>query len=255
MKKRIVLVLVAILCVLSIGIYSPSVIKAAEVDTKNIQVTGEVEDQETYQASMEEYLSAWNDFDFAGYLEESGDELEDELKDLYQKWANLKENLGECQSISQENFEEKDGSISAYMVVSYENKMLKFSFTFEDGQSIDEQVEEYVEVKEPLSKRMTTAGINTVMSILIVFVVLLFIAFIISLLKFVPMLFQKKQPEAVPVAEAVSEPAVSEEVVEDDTELVAVITAAIMASMGDEAPADGLVVRSIKRRQGNHWKK
>lgn len=35
----------------------------------------------------------------------------------------------------------------------------------------------------------------------------------------------------------------------DNAELVAVITAAIMASMGDEAPEDGLVVRSIRRKR------
>ena len=40
----------------------------------------------------------------------------------------------------------------------------------------------------------------------------------------------------------------------DDLELVAVITAAIMASLGDEAPADGLVVRSIKKRNTKNWK-
>lgn len=37
----------------------------------------------------------------------------------------------------------------------------------------------------------------------------------------------------------------------NNTELVAVITAAIMASMGDEAPEDGLVVRSIRRTGSN----
>ena len=44
----------------------------------------------------------------------------------------------------------------------------------------------------------------------------------------------------------------------DDGELVAVITAAIMASMasnGEEVPADGLIVRSIKRTNSNKWKK
>lgn len=40
----------------------------------------------------------------------------------------------------------------------------------------------------------------------------------------------------------------------NDTELVAVITAAIMASMGDDAPTDGLVIRSIRRPSGNRWK-
>lgn len=40
----------------------------------------------------------------------------------------------------------------------------------------------------------------------------------------------------------------------NDSELVAVITAAIMASMGDDAPTDGLVIRSIRRPSGNRWK-
>lgn len=37
----------------------------------------------------------------------------------------------------------------------------------------------------------------------------------------------------------------------DDYELVAVITAAIMAYMGDDAPDDGLIVRSIRRVRRN----
>ncbi|WMJ88302.1 OadG family protein [Anaerocolumna sp. MB42-C2] len=39
----------------------------------------------------------------------------------------------------------------------------------------------------------------------------------------------------------------------NDSELVAVITAAIMASMGDEAPADGLIVRSIRKVNNKRW--
>jgi p-aminobenzoyl-glutamate transporter AbgT len=44
-----------------------------------------------------------------------------------------------------------------------------------------------------------------------------------------------------------------EEELVNDCELVAVITAAIMASLGDAAPADGFVVRSIKRANGKRW--
>lgn len=97
-----------------------------------------------------------------------------------------------------------------------------------------------------------TALLNTVLGMGIVFCVLVLIAFIISLLGFLPKLFGSKKKEVkmekAPIAvtkETVVEP--EEEELVDDTELVAVITAAIMASMGDEAPADGLVVRSIRR--------
>jgi p-aminobenzoyl-glutamate transporter AbgT len=40
-----------------------------------------------------------------------------------------------------------------------------------------------------------------------------------------------------------------------DNELVAVITAAIYASMGDAVPEGGLVVRSIRRANSPSWKK
>ena len=39
-----------------------------------------------------------------------------------------------------------------------------------------------------------------------------------------------------------------------DCELVAVITAALYASMGDAVPAGGLVVRSIRKSNANKWK-
>ncbi|HWT75459.1 MAG TPA: OadG family protein [Mobilitalea sp.] len=45
-----------------------------------------------------------------------------------------------------------------------------------------------------------------------------------------------------------------EEELVSDCELVAVITAAIYASMGDAVPADGFVVRSIRRANSSKWK-
>ncbi len=45
-----------------------------------------------------------------------------------------------------------------------------------------------------------------------------------------------------------------EEELVSDGELVAVITAAIYASMGDAVPSDGLVVRSIRRANTTRWK-
>ena len=100
---------------------------------------------------------------------------------------------------------------------------------------------------------MTTALVNTLMGMGVVFVVLIFIAFVISLFNYLPKPGSKKAPvpttpepvkEVAPVVEEVQEST-------DDTELVAVITAAIMsykASIGEEVPADGLVVRSIRKR-------
>jgi len=104
---------------------------------------------------------------------------------------------------------------------------------------------------------LAQAGLNTLMGMGIVFLSLIFISFIIKLFGFIPKLAERasKKKEiassATPQAginNAVETIAANEENLTDDTELVAVITAAIMAAMGSEAPADGLVVRSIRRR-------
>lgn len=106
---------------------------------------------------------------------------------------------------------------------------------------------------------MSEALINTGIGMGTVFLVLILISFIIYLLKFVPRLFEGKKKEEKPAtpakkAEPVNAPAVAQTVVtaSDDAQLVAVIAAAIAASMTEEtgvpvAP-DGLVIRSIKKR-------
>lgn len=102
-----------------------------------------------------------------------------------------------------------------------------------------------------------TALIHTLLGMGTVFAVLILISLIISLFKYIPLIqekFSKKKAEPQPVVKA--EVPVVEEVVEeeaDEYELVAVITAAVAASMGTTS-TDGFVVRSIKRKNSNHWK-
>lgn len=101
------------------------------------------------------------------------------------------------------------------------------------------------------------ALLNTLMGMGTVFVVLIFMALIINLFKFVPGFVQgfanrgkKEEPAAAPAPQRpvlVEEEEEEEELV-DDGELVAVITAAIMATYASgPVSADKLVVRSIKR--------
>ena len=91
-----------------------------------------------------------------------------------------------------------------------------------------------------------------------VFIVLVFISFIITLLpKFTGLIEnrgKKEEPKAAPAKAAPAPVVVEEEEDEiDDLELVAVITAAIAASEG--VPADGFVVRSIRKSTQNKWKR
>ena len=100
-----------------------------------------------------------------------------------------------------------------------------------------------------LGEKMATAAFNTVIGIVSVFLVLLLISFIISLFKYIPKIEEALSRRKSGSAEAAFENAIAqiEEKQErgEDTELVAVITAAICASTG--ASSDSFVVRSIKR--------
>lgn len=96
---------------------------------------------------------------------------------------------------------------------------------------------------------------NTCIGMGTVFVVLIFIALIISLFGFIPKIQAKLAKKDMPVAEAgkassvaPKAPVASENLV-NDAQLVAVITAAIYAASGNVGTnsKDQLIVRSIRR--------
>ena len=104
-------------------------------------------------------------------------------------------------------------------------------------------------------EKMATAGLNTIICMSIVFAVLIFISLLISCFKIFPYLEeQKKAKEAAARAAKTDNNVVTqieqreeqEQELVDDTELVAVIAAAIAAYEGTST--DGFVVRSIRRR-------
>lgn len=102
-----------------------------------------------------------------------------------------------------------------------------------------------VDVQYPMGVTLQRAGLNTVMGLGTVFIMLIFLSFIIYLFKFVPMIFggKKEEKKEAPAPAPVVVAPVQEET--DDTELIAVISAAIAASEGTST--DGFVVRSIRK--------
>ena len=102
------------------------------------------------------------------------------------------------------------------------------------------------------------ALVNTALGMGTVFLVLILISFIIYLMKFIPDLLDRSSgkkeaaPAPKPAPSPVPKPAPKPAPVKaDDTQLVAVITAAVSAAMeqeGTPVPAEGLVIRSIKKR-------
>ena len=114
--------------------------------------------------------------------------------------------------------------------------------------------------EEWTTSELISAGLAyTVMGILIVFTILVIIMMVI---KAMALLSGEKKPKEVkqPVAEAkktqnslAEAPAVAEVPKTDDSELVAVITAAIATMMNE--PQTGFVVRSYKKIPGSAWNK
>ncbi len=213
----------------------------------------EIKDKDTLTTDAENFLENWNSTDFSDYVEQYSDYLDDTTKTLYQSWQDTKNEIGAYVSIIDRMYSLSDNTRVVTLRAKYANKTIDFSVSFnEAGETTDYSVEIYTTMGEKLKK----AGMNTIMSIMIVFIVLIFISFIIYLLKYVPGLLGAEKKETAPSVEAVPVvPVAEEENLTDDTELVAVITAAIMAGMGSEAPADGLVISSIKRRTSNKWKR
>ena len=106
---------------------------------------------------------------------------------------------------------------------------------------------------------MAKAALNTLLGMGTVFVVLILISMIISVFSFIPKMQEKLAKKEAPVQAPAPAPVAAAPVVEeeeelsDDTELVAVIAAAIAAYEGTSV--EGFQVRSIRRSNAGKWKR
>lgn len=209
---------------------------------------------ESIESSIEQTLSQisqLSDDQIASY-EKSTDE---NTKHLVAAWDQAREGLGAFESVEYYDVDEADGAITFSLNAKYADAEKAGSkVTVNVVYDMTAQSTTYTwDVKETLGRSLAAAGENTVIGILNVTLILLFLSFVISLFKYIPNGESKKQKElaaaqaAAPVTPAGAEPEAEDEDVTDDSELAAVITAAIAASQ-ESAPAEGFVVRSIKRR-------
>lgn len=238
MKKKLCLIFCIVSCVLMMAGCSLSLTKT----NKNFN-------KKTLETNADSFVTSWFSYDFESAvksMKEQSTEVDEDTVNQYKESIQLKKKYGK-----QGNKVDTDFTISsdsATVVETYttsSGKKLIFSVTYDEkGQTSSWKVEEY----KSLGDKMAKAGLNTVLSMAIVFAVLIFIAIIIAQFKHIGN-FQngakKEEVKAEPVVEAA--PVVEEENLVDDLELVAVITAAIAAASETES-ADGLVIRSIIRR-------
>ena len=173
---------------------------------------------------------------------------------LYNSWNSTKDELGELkESVDVNNINVKvSDETSELCTISVKLKFEKRVCTFEFVINTDYTLESgAINPSYTTGEKMGKAGMNTLIGMGTVFVVLIFISFIISLFKYISVYENRKKEQKEDTASVGVDNAIAqivsneEENVEDDLELIAVITAAIAASEGTST--DGLVVRSIRK--------
>lgn len=174
----------------------------------------------------------------------------DNFRTMIDAWKSGREDCGEFLEIGDFTMEVTNTGAVLTAPLKGEERDADLQFSFdENGQMESITVNAHYSTGEILKK----AGLNTILGMGTVFVVLIFISFIISLFEKIPALeekFRKKgTAPAAPAPAPAAEPVPAAEA--DDSELIAVIAAAIAAAEG--TTTDGFVVRSIKRRKSNKW--
>ena len=216
--------------------------------TALVWADGEMDDNvktqvEAYVGAVTDEIIGLSDAEIEQYLEEDNEFVVNAMT----AWSGVKKEVGDLKEIGdtvEVEYDDKDKEYTATVEVEFEKEDADFVYVIDKKMNPTSLT---VDVKYSFATIMKNAALNTLMGLGTVFVILAFLIFLISLFKFVPgsgaqQVKKKKEetpaPAPVPVAVPVQEEA-------DDSELIAVIAAAIAASEG--TTTDGFVVRSIRK--------
>lgn len=222
-------------------------------------------DEETLKSSAEFILSNFSSMDdatFESFENASKFQLDytmmgtglkisgEDFVGMIGSWKAAEIECGEYISHGDYEVEVKTDEFVVSTTAQYKEREATIMFTFDETMAMKSMD---VSAKFAIGEILTKAGLNTLLGMGTVFGVLIFLAFLISLMKYIPALLdgftsKSEQPVAVEKPVVVEAPIVEES---DDLELIAVITAAIAAQEGTST--DGFVVRSIRRRPSNNW--
>ena len=175
--------------------------------------------------------------------------------DWHEKWLAAMEVSGKYVSYDKESFTiTKSGkTLTTDLMLQFENREVVFQLVYNYHNM--ELTGITINPVYSFGEKMSTAALNTVICMSIVFAVLIFISLLINCFKVFPYLeAQKKAKAEAANARQIENTFVSqieqreeqEQELADDTELVAVIAATIAVYEGTST--DGFVVRSIRRR-------
>ncbi len=263
MKKKISLLLCLLVVIMSLVGCSGKTEEKEVYDTETMESTAETlvssfsqMDAEAF-AQMKE-LEKLSDFQLEVQMLNLGLNVSGEnFLNIIRSWEAAVDECGVYSSKGDFVVEEKSKEIVISALAQFEERDATIAFAFDKNgmlESLD------VSAKYTIGEILTKAGLNTLLGMGVVFAVLIFLAFIISLMKFIPMLLsgkpiEKKPKKVAPQAEVQKEEvaaiAATMAAATDDSELIAVITAAI--AMQEGTSTDGFVVRSIRRRPSNNW--
>lgn len=249
MKKKIALFLSVLSCVLMLG--------ACGTDSTTVDYNGYSYNDlynQTYSAGtalggysedvIEQQMMYFEAYDAETYALDI---------ELCEKWLAVMDECGEYVGVVDDSFSiDKAGkTLTTSLTLEFEERNVVFQLVYNyydmslTGITIDPVY--------TLGEKMVTAGMNTLICMGVVFLVLIGICLLISCFKIFPYLEEKKKEQANAEKTLDSKDAVvtqieqrEEQELSDDTELVAVIAAAIAAYEGTST--SDFVVRSIIRR-------
>ena len=223
-------------------------------------------DKETLEASAEVFIASFSqmeDEDLESFKEISDFQLDyvmmsnylpitgENFITLINSWQAAEKECGAYVSHGDYTVEITSSGYEVSTEAEYEDRNATIMFVFDEKMNVESMD---VSAKFSMGEILTKAALNTLLGMGTVFVVLIFLAFLISLMKYIPVVmewFENKGKKAIIVEDDDDEDDDEVENVEDDLELIAVITAAIAAQEG--TTTDGFVVRSIRRRPSNNW--
>lgn len=210
--------------------------------------------QESIKAQVENILNTLNglsDEDIVNY-KDVDDSFTVSAVTAYEA---VKDELGAFTSIGDVVIEEESDTITATTTATFEKATATVILNIDGTTYAMKSLS--MDVNYTLAQNLQRAGLNTLMGVGIVFIVLVFLSFIISLFKFIGAAADKSMvsheaPKPIPPA-SVQAPTVESALEEtDDTELIAVIAAAIATA--ENTSTDSFVVRSIRKVNKTKWR-
>lgn len=247
MKKKIwTLICICLLATPLTACEKEDVAEKVYAEMNGAEVTGQ-----DIKDSGQQYVDMLNAYDDAMLSQQLEQVSSTENATAYQEiaaWLEAKKDEGEFVEYGAFDITEANGTLTIEQELIFENRSLMYTRVAE-ADTLTLQSANFEKVYS-IGEKMSKAGMNTLMGMGVVFAVLILISLIIYCFRIIPYLQNRKKNQAAQIPEqgdkVVEQIAQKEEQLQDDLELVAVISAAIAAATG--STTNDFVVRSIKRR-------